>query len=119
MSRGICPKPLEARAGCPVAERPGSCFSDIDHRTPQRFKSIGWLVRHYINTPDNKERLCRWEHEQKSALESADLIPDDMTMLDAVTRAVESGYFHFNARNQRRYEAVRQSLSEQPLEGAA
>jgi hypothetical protein len=114
MSRGICPKPLEARADCPVAERPGGCFSDIDHRTPQRFKNLGWLVRWYINTPDNKERLCRWEHEQKSATESAELIPEETVMLDAISRAVESRYFNFNPRNQRRFEAVRLALSEQP-----
>lgn len=91
MSRGECPKPLKERVGCPWIDRKGGCFSDADHVVPQRFKDLGLLVSKYIYTPENIEQKCRWEHEEKTNLESFELIPDEEFMLDAVQRAFDAG----------------------------
>lgn len=110
MSRGACPTPESGRTGCPVANRPNGCYSDIDHVVPQRYKALGLLVRKYIYTPDNQERRCRWEHEQKTQTETEDLIPSERFMLDAVFRAVQSGDINLSNRDRQQLESMAESL---------
>lgn len=103
--RGECPVPFEERGACPVLAKEGECYSDTDHRTPQRYRKLGWLVRKYIDTPDNKEQLCRWEHLEKtgSSLEDPEnCIPDEETMLGAVQRAYEAGQLSLNKKDRLR-----------------
>lgn len=108
MSRKPCPNPN--REGCPYAERPIGCHSDKDHVVPQRYRSLGWLVGKYIYTPENIEQRCRWEHEQKTAEESPDLIPDATYMVDAVRRAFDSGYLTLSKKDQQRLVLVEEAL---------
>lgn len=110
MSRKPCPN--AGREGCPYIDRPSGCYSDIDHVTPRRYRKLGWLIGKYIDTPENKERLCRWEHEKKTAEESLDLIPSTEFMLGAVRRAFDSGYLTLNKRDQERLILVEQSVAE-------
>lgn len=112
MSRGACPKPLDGRTGCPVSKRPNGCYSDIDHVVPQRFKVLGLLVRKYIYTPDNQERMCRWEHEQKTLTETEALIPSQEFMLDAVFRAVQSGDINLSNRDRQQLENLAEQLKQ-------
>lgn len=100
MTRTACPN--ANRVGCPVAERKGGCFADTDHIVPQRYKRMSLLVRKYIVTPENKQQICRWEHEEKTTHESPALIPDEAFMLDAVRRAVDDGLIPLNKRDTKR-----------------
>jgi len=72
MAREACPNPN--RAGCPWQDRKDGCFSDSDHIIPQRLarrKGATPAERQYIMTnPDNRQQLCRWEHEMKTEQEN-------------------------------------------------
>lgn len=104
MSRGPCPNPNQE--GCPWQERPGGCFSDTDHIVPQRYRSLGLLVKKYIQTPDNQQQICRYEHDQKNlnshVTESTDQIPAEEFMLDAVARAFRAGMVRLSSHEQQR-----------------
>lgn len=106
MSRGECPTPIEERGACPVLAKEGACYSDRDHIVPQRYRFMGLLVRKYIYTPENKQQICRWEHEEKTLTESPDLIPDEEFMLNAVHRAWRQGDIHLTAKQYERLFAV-------------
>lgn len=66
-----CPNP---RPDCPYyTRRPPEqlryqehgCFSDIDHLIPRCLGRTA-LAKAFINLPENKERKCRWEHDDKT-----------------------------------------------------
>lgn len=109
MSYGECPNP---RDDCSVRIREGRCYSDQDHIVARRFRTLGWLINKYIDTPENKQQICRREHMEKNADPDyeASLIPDERFMFGAVTRAVENGSIHFNNRDQERYEQLQEEL---------
>lgn len=73
------------------------CFADTDHIVPQRFRTLGSLIRLYIDTPDNKQQLCRSTHDEKR--EYYDDIPEDEVMYDAVMRAAKDGKLRLNRRD--------------------
>lgn len=82
---GECPNP---RAECPYAAREG-CFSDTDHIVPQRLGKTT-LAAVYIDLPANKQQLCRWEHDQKTA-SGDEPLPERHVMRDAIQMAIELG----------------------------
>lgn len=90
---GACPNPSRA---CPYygarprgplrREQSHGCFSDTDHKIPQRLvKRVAEtaLAREIINDPDNLQQLCRWEHDEKTAHEN------DRLLLRALTARIE------------------------------
>lgn len=88
------PCPQAGAEGCPWAERPGGCFADTDHIVAQKFRYMGLLVSKYIDTPDNKEQLCRWEHDNKD--DYAVELPSEEFMLQAVHAAWRNGQLKLN-----------------------
>lgn len=78
MARGECPTP---RPECPYVNREGGCFSDLDHIVPQRLGRTA-LAAIYINLPSNKQQLCRWLHEQKTAEGDEPLPPKEVMFME-------------------------------------
>jgi hypothetical protein len=77
---GECPNP---QPFCKYADR--GCFSDTDHIVPQRLATTA-LNAAYIDLPENKQQLCRREHDTKTRAGDEPL-PDVETMREAVVRA--------------------------------
>ena len=93
---GECPNP---RADCPYAAR-GVCFSDTDHIVPKRLAETT-LAAVYIDLPANKQQLCRWEHEQKTA-SGDEPLPAVEAMRDAVRTAHQLGEIALSKRKFKR-----------------
>lgn len=83
--KGECPNPDPT---CKWAER-GGCFSDTDHIVPRRLATTA-LSAAYIDLQENKQQLCRREHEDKTAAGDEPL-PDTETMRQAIVKAQALG----------------------------
>ena len=88
-----CPN---AHKGCPWFDRPPSvpgatngCFSDTDHIVPRRLATTA-LTRLFINSPENKQQLCREEHEAKSLAGDAPL-PSREYMIESILQQKNLG----------------------------
>lgn len=86
----------QANADCPYYARPSrikgvehGCFSDQDHIVPQRLASTA-LATLFIQSPENKQQLCRSEHDKKTH-EGDEPLPDRQTMLSSVMAQIASG----------------------------
>lgn len=89
----ICPVSNET---CPWFNRPprvkgaeNGCFADTDHIVPQRLATTA-LASLYIHSPENKQQICRSEHDEKTA-EGDEPLPDRQTMLSRVMAQMASG----------------------------
>lgn len=95
MARGKCTP--EQVAACPLRKH----YSDSDHIVAQRYrkpenippqyKHLAHLIAQYIDTPENRQQLCRYEHNQKTGSEAELLencLPDETFMLNALGRAL-------------------------------
>lgn len=106
MAYGPCPSPREL---CPYFERPApeplaeqqehGCFSDVDHIVPRRLGQTA-LGKTFIQLPDNKQQICRYQHEQKP-LEPDELPPREY-MVERVREAWEAGDIYLSKRKQRK-----------------
>lgn len=65
------------------------CFSDTDHIVPRRLATTA-LSKLFIESPENKQQLCRAEHDEKTALGDEPL-PSREVMVDSLTRQYEVG----------------------------
>ena len=83
--RGECPDPVP---WCKYAER-GGCFSDTDHIVPRRLAASA-LTATFIELQENKQQLCRREHEDKTA-RGDEPLPDREVMKQAIVRAQAMG----------------------------
>lgn len=107
MAIGSCPNPSFE---CPWFRRPtprplkGSqehgCFSDLDHIVPQRLGTTA-LAKTYINLPENKQQLCRWDHDEKGYEGDEPLPPEDY-MAERVAVAALEGAIRLNAKKKKR-----------------
>lgn len=94
---GECPNP---RPECPYAAR-GGCFSDTDHIVPKRLAETT-LAAVFIELPSNKQQLCRWDHEQKTA-SGDEPLPERHVMREAIETAVQLGEI---ALSRRKHKAI-------------
>lgn len=98
MSRQPCPN---AHEGCPLYDTKTGCFSDIDHIVPKRLGTTA-LARFYIlNHPENRQRLCRAEHDEKTRAGDEPL-PSDDYMREAIAQAVGEGILSISNNRQRK-----------------
>ena len=88
-----CPR---AHEGCRWFDKeprvPGAengCFADTDHIVPQRLAAKG-LARAFIQSRENKQQLCREEHEAKTADGDEPLPPREL-MVESLRRQVGLG----------------------------
>lgn len=94
---GECPN---ASPECPYFDRAtrgvlhdtqdNGCYTDTDHRIPKFMgRGANALLRNYIRSDDNKQQLCRHEHDLKTAEEFKDHpeLPSERFMIDALIRA--------------------------------
>jgi len=93
MTIGECPTPNQA---CPYYLRPPrtpsaehGCFSDTDHIVPQRLANTV-LEKLFIYSPENKQQICRSEHEDKT-FSGDEALPDREEMLERVRRQIKAG----------------------------
>lgn len=92
---GECPNP---RADCPYAARKG-CFSDTDHIVPKRLAKTT-LAAVYVELPANKQQICRWEHEEKTA-NGDEPLPSRESMRTAIEIAQELGQIALSKRKRK------------------
>lgn len=90
--RGECPNP---KPECRYNQL-GGCFSDTDHIVPRRLATTA-LNGVYIELPDNKQQICRDEHDQKT-FEGDEPLPDVQTMRDAIFAAQSLGVVSLSRR---------------------
>lgn len=110
MAVGECPDPSPQ---CPWYNRPTppqlrgtqehGCFSDEDHIFP---KSLGntALLKLYIQLPENKQQVCRWWHDYKTAQEQIEppTPPTREFALEALARAIDAGQITLSVTKQRK-----------------
>jgi hypothetical protein len=82
MSRGFCSE--QQIADCPFA----SHFSDIHHAYFPRTSYVTRLEKTFRELPENKERLCRNEHNELHATSEIPEKPDKEFMLRAISRVL-------------------------------
>lgn len=62
---------------------------------PRRHGRINWIIKKYVYTPENKQQICRNEHDDKNAYshitEAVDLIPPPEEMASPILRAHARG----------------------------
>lgn len=93
--RGECPTP---RPDCPYANRPGGCFSDTDHLYFPALDYSGIMEAEFRELPENKQRICRWDHEQKHKEELPPEKPSKEYMLGALALAYYQGKINLSKR---------------------
>lgn len=87
-----CPDPN--KEGCPWQYRSDGCFADTDHIIPrfvgrqQETRAMRRLARRFLVLPDNKQQLCRYEHDQKCYEEL--IAPPELPTADEMRRALGS-----------------------------
>jgi len=74
-----CPTPQE---GCPYAEQ--GCFSDTHHLFYPRRDYRRGVEKRFRELPENKEQICRWEHDERHATELPPEKPSREEMLRAI-----------------------------------
>jgi hypothetical protein len=80
---GVCPR--ENTPGCPYMER-GGCASNEHHRLWPRRRYKSQLEKQFRDLPENKEQLCRWEHDLLHEFELPPEKPSLETMLVALSQ---------------------------------
>lgn len=98
MARGECPTP---RPECPYAERRGGCFSDEHHLYFPASDYCDIMGSEFRELPENKEQICRWDHDERHATELPPERPPRAQMLGALATAVAEGRLHLS-KNKRR-----------------
>lgn len=98
-----CPKSHE---GCPLygLEPPEKlsrtqehgCYSDLDHIVPRRLAKTA-IAAVYINRPDNKQQLCRNEHNDKSA-KGDEPLPEREFMVETIIADYMTRRIHLSRR---------------------
>lgn len=78
--RGECPNP---QPDCRYAEL-GGCFSDTHHLFYPRRDYRRPTERDFRELPENKEQLCRAEHDERHATELPPTKPSSAEMLGAI-----------------------------------
>lgn len=78
--KGECPNP---RPDCKYAEL-GGCFSDTHHLFYPRRSYTSKTEKAFRELPDNKEQLCRAEHDELHATERPPLKPSSAEILAAL-----------------------------------
>ena len=78
--KGECPNP---RPDCKYAEL-GGCFSDTHHLFYPRRDYRRPTERDFRELPENKEQLCRAEHDERHATELPPEKPSRVEMLGAI-----------------------------------
>lgn len=99
MSRKPCPF---ANESCKYWDRPvppelkrrygqeNGCFSDLDHIVPRRLGTTALSQFYITQVPENKQQLCRAEHDMKTQLGDAPL-PSEEYMRGAIVAAEALG----------------------------
>ena len=65
------------------------CYSDLDHIVPKRLANTA-LASLYINSPDNKQQLCRDIHDEKTK-EGDEPLPSREEMRDSLRNQIGRG----------------------------
>lgn len=91
--RGECPNP---RPDCPYAELKGGCFSDEHHLFFPRVDYRGIIASEFRNLPENKEDICRWDHDEIHATTEPPERPSREYMLGALVTALADGVLHLS-----------------------
>ena len=93
MTAEVCPI---TREDCPYYNRPprlrdaeNGCFADTDHIVPRRLATTT-LASLFIESPENKQQLCRSDHDEKTR-GGDEPLPDRETMLARVMAQITSG----------------------------
>ena len=79
MSKGACPNP---RPECRYSPK---CYSDL-HHIFGRGKGMGKLAMAFCELPENKEQICRREHDEINATYVHLPLPDIEFMKNAIER---------------------------------
>lgn len=90
-----CPNP---RPDCKYYDK--GCFSDTDHIVPRRLGKCA-LSKAYINLPENKQQMCRSEHDEKSK-QGDEPLPTRTEMRQAVLAAHILGTIQLSNGNRKR-----------------
>ena len=77
MAREACPDP---QPDCKYATLRGGCFSDEHHLYWPKRAYCGKIATEFRELPENKEQICRREHDEKHATQS----PPEMPMRDVM-----------------------------------
>lgn len=93
MSRGECPNP---RPECPYAELQGGCFSDEHHLFYPRVDYRDIIGSEFRELPENKEQICRWDHDERHATEPIPDRPSREEMLGAIVTAMANGEIYLS-----------------------
>lgn len=96
--RGECPTP---RPECPYHNRPGGCFSDTHHLYYPGVDYSGIIDEEFRELPENKEQICRWEHDIKQ-VETPPEKPNRRYMLGRIATALAAGEIHLSKRKTRK-----------------
>jgi hypothetical protein len=97
--RGECPSPQD---DCPYADREGGCYSDIDHEYYPAIDYSDIMGSEFRELPENKQQICRWEHEQKHAHELPPTKPPREYMLGRIATAYYAGEINLSKRKLKR-----------------
>lgn len=97
--RGECPSP---RHDCPYSNRPGGCFSDVDHLYYPAIDYSGIMDAEFRELPENKKQTCRLEHDQRHAVEEPPIKPPRSQMVARIAIAYYSGQVHLSKRKLKR-----------------
>lgn len=82
MSRDFCP---EESSHCIYYNTPSGCFSDVHHTFGQaRAKALGHIARVFGELEQNKEQICRAEHDEIHAANYYPEFPSVTVMLQAI-----------------------------------
>lgn len=98
MTRGECPSPQD---DCPYMER-GGCFSDEHHLYFPRVDYRDIMGSEFRNLPENKEQICRWEHEERHATQDPPERPPREVMLGALATALSEGRIYLSKTKRRK-----------------
>ena len=94
--KGECPNP---RPDCPYAQQ--GCFSDEHHLYFPRVDYRDIMASEFRNLPENKEQICRREHDERHAVEQPPERPPREQMLGALATALSEGRLYLS-RNKRK-----------------
>lgn len=87
MSHGLCSP--EQIAACPLTEH----FTDQHHSYYPRRKYRGLLAATFRGLPENKEQLCRFEHNELHANEPIPVKPSTAEMREAIAQSALKGAY--------------------------
>ena len=93
MSRGECPEP---RPDCPYAGLRGGCFSDEHHLFFPEVDYRDIMGSEFRELAENKEYICRWDHDEIHATEMPPKRPPREQILGAIATALSEGRIHLS-----------------------